>query len=132
MIVNVRVQRTPRIKRTYRTQPEQRAEYERQRQLGDALTHNATRRGDTSHIRSNDDYLKSDPNSPQLVCTKPEYGTYTGNALLGIATMHKSNPVPITREEGGIGTNPKLTGMKQVRGYEINPRSKNHGKQVEV
>jgi hypothetical protein len=32
--------------------------------------------------------------------------TYTGSLVKGIATMHKSNLIPVTE---GIGTNPKIT-----------------------
>ncbi len=32
--------------------------------------------------------------------------TYTGSLVKGIATMHKSNLIPVT---SGIGTNPKIT-----------------------
>lgn len=32
---------------------------------------------------------------------------YTGSSVIGIATMHKSNPVPVT---AAFGTNPKITG----------------------
>ena len=32
-------------------------------------------------------------------CSKPEEKVYTGNNLLGIATLHKSNMVPVFRKE---------------------------------
>lgn len=32
-------------------------------------------------------------------CTKPEQVKYTGTAMMGIATMHKSNAVPVFSEE---------------------------------
>lgn len=32
-------------------------------------------------------------------CTKPEPIKYTGTAMMGIATMHKSNAVPVFSEE---------------------------------
>lgn len=32
-------------------------------------------------------------------CTKPEPVRYTGNAIVGIATMHKSNAVPVFSQE---------------------------------
>ena len=31
-------------------------------------------------------------------CTKPEKKEYTGSYIVGIATMHKSNAVPLTRD----------------------------------
>jgi len=37
---------------------------------------------------------------------RKESQRYTGTLVKGIATMHKSNPVPVT---AGIGTNPKIT-----------------------
>ena len=33
------------------------------------------------------------------VCAKPEEKVYTGDKLLGIATMHKSNMVPVFKAE---------------------------------
>lgn len=52
---------------------------------------NAFRRGDTSHIKSLDTGVG--------VATKPEKKEYTGTLVKGIATMHKSNAVPIIDEE---------------------------------
>ena len=40
------------------------------------------------------------------VQARKETQRYTGTLVKGIATMHKSNPVPVT---AGIGTNPKIT-----------------------
>lgn len=131
MIINVRVERTPAINRVYITRRHESAEYERQRRLGNSLTTESTRRGDTSHIKSNDDYLTS-PGA--VVCPPRDQNTYSGEALLGVATMHKSNAVPVTREAGGMGTNPKLHpgGIKQTSGININPRSATFLERVEV
>lgn len=38
-------------------------------------------------------------NSHQGSCAKKEVITYTGTAMMGIATMHKSNAVPVFSEE---------------------------------
>jgi len=35
-------------------------------------------------------------------CTKPEQKVYTGSAIKGIATMHKSNAVPIISDEQAV------------------------------
>ena len=128
MIINVRVQRTPSAKRVYISQPAGRREYARQRELGNALTTNPTRRGDTSHIKSNNDWLTGP--APDL--SPKTDNVYSGEALLGVATMHKSNAVPVTREAGGMGTNPKIQagGIKQTSGININPRSATCGKRV--
>ena len=37
-------------------------------------------------------------------CTKPEPKVYTGNEIIGIAQMHKSNAVPIRRKKDAIDT----------------------------
>ena len=52
-------------------------------------------------------YRRETPNIPSLnthsgTCTKPEPVQYTGNAMLGIATMHKSNAVPVFSQESAI------------------------------
>jgi hypothetical protein len=49
----------------------------------------AYRRNDTSHIPSND--------SCAGVATKKEPMMYTGDLIAGIATMHKSNAVPVLK-----------------------------------
>ena len=82
------------------------AEYIKQNKLTDRLTTESTRRGDTSQYPSNTDYLHGDE---PVVCAPKGKSIYSGEALLGIATMHKSNAVPVTRAQGGIGTNPKIT-----------------------
>jgi hypothetical protein len=38
-------------------------------------------------------------NSGAAVATKPVQKVYTGNAIIGLATMHKSNIVPIFNEQ---------------------------------
>ena len=37
-------------------------------------------------------------------CTKPEPKVYTGDEIIGIAQMHKSNAVPISRKKDAIDT----------------------------
>ena len=37
-------------------------------------------------------------------CTKPEPKVYTGDEIIGIAQMHKSNAVPIRRKKDAIDT----------------------------
>lgn len=49
-------------------------------------------------------YRRETPNIPSLnshegTCTKREAIPYTGTAMMGIATMHKSNAVPVFSEE---------------------------------
>ena len=48
-------------------------------------------RRETKHIPS--------LNSHSGQCTKPETPQYTGTAMMGIATMHKSNAVPVFSQE---------------------------------
>ena len=61
----------------------------------------------THYRRSTPDYPSASPaDKPGAVATRPTYATYTGNTVIGIATMHKSNLVPVT---AGIKTNPKIT-----------------------
>ena len=43
-------------------------------------------------------YVSADIGSPS-VCAAPEKKTYTGTLVKGIATMHKSNAVPIIDQE---------------------------------
>lgn len=65
-------------------------------------------------LYSNPRYVRETPNyqsaplgafDPKAQARK-ESQSYTGTLVKGIATMHKSNPVPVT---AGIGTNPKIT-----------------------
>lgn len=53
------------------------------------------RESSTKHIPS----LNTIPNG---VCAKKEPQVYTGTLIKGIATMHKSNAVPITSREAAI------------------------------
>jgi hypothetical protein len=39
---------------------------------------------------------------PKGVCAKPEPKVYTGDLIIGIAQMHKSNAVPIARKQDAI------------------------------
>lgn len=47
------------------------------------------------------------PSAPDTGCSTyaKDQPRYSGDNVVGIATMHKSNPVPVT---AGINTNPKL------------------------
>jgi len=65
-------------------------------------------------LYANPRYVRETPNyqsaplgafDPKAQARK-ESQCYTGTFVKGIATMHKSNPVPVT---AGIGTNPKIT-----------------------
>lgn len=49
----------------------------------------AYRRGSTDHIPSRGDGIG--------VAARPERKEYTGDEIVGIATLHKSNPVPVRR-----------------------------------
>lgn len=56
-------------------------------------------------------YVRETPHYPSLItnkpaaCTKPTKGvTYTGSNMLGIATMHKSNAVPVFSAEEALET----------------------------
>lgn len=51
-------------------------------------------RRETQHVPSLSTFAGS--------CTKPEPVKYTGNAIVGIATMHKSNAVPVFSQEDAI------------------------------
>jgi hypothetical protein len=49
-------------------------------------------------------YRRETPNYPSLnshhgTCTKSEGVRYTGTAMMGIATLHKSNAVPVFSQE---------------------------------
>ena len=39
---------------------------------------------------------------PKGVCAKPEPKVYTGDVIIGIAQMHKSNAVPIARKQDAV------------------------------
>lgn len=41
-------------------------------------------------------------NSHDGDCSKPESQYYTGNAMMGIATLHKSNAVPVFSTEDAV------------------------------
>ena len=43
--------------------------------------------------------LNSDDFSP---CVKKEKNQYTGSAMLGVSTLHKSNPVPVFNNDDAI------------------------------
>ena len=53
-------------------------------------------------------YVRETPNYPSLetfqgTCTKPIHGkVYTGSAMIGIGTLHKSNAVPIFNAEDAL------------------------------
>jgi hypothetical protein len=46
--------------------------------------------------------IRSNPNCMMGPATKAPPKIYTGNKIIGIATMHKSNMVPIFNEEAAI------------------------------
>ena len=51
--------------------------------------------------------VRDTPKIPSLIttggsCTKPAPKVYTGTAMLGIATMHKSNSVPVFSQEEAV------------------------------
>lgn len=55
------------------------------------------------------DYRGADrPRAPSImtntagVCARPDTKVYTGDAMIGLATMHKSNTVPVFRAEDAI------------------------------
>lgn len=52
-------------------------------------------------------YRRETPHIPSLntnegQCTKREIPQYTGTAMLGVATMHKSNAVPVFSQEAAV------------------------------
>lgn len=49
-----------------------------------------------------DNRIPSNPNSMMGLATKAAPKVYTGTKMIGIATMHKSNMVPIFNEEAAI------------------------------
>lgn len=56
------------------------------------------------NTRAAQPYRRETPHIPSLnshegSCTKREAVPYTGTAMMGIATMHKSNAVPVFSEE---------------------------------
>lgn len=60
-----------------------------------AITKPAPFRRETKHIPS---LGISGPGS----CSRPDSKVYTGTAMLGIATMHKSNSVPVFSQEDAV------------------------------
>ena len=62
--------------------------------LGKILTSPAYRRDEQQQ------YPSAHPaDKPGVVAVKPTYTQYTGNAVLGIAHLHKSNYIPVTTGE---------------------------------
>ena len=57
-----------------------------------------------TYVRNEQEYasLKETPTDSPSSCSKPERKEYSGDYLVGIATMHKSNMVPV-----GKGDDPK-------------------------
>jgi len=49
--------------------------------------------------RDKDKHVPSISNTTQVLCSKKPSKTYTGHLVKGIATLHKSNAVPIIDEE---------------------------------
>jgi hypothetical protein len=50
-----------------------------------------------TYIRETVDYPSLSNEIPTAVCARPERKQYTGDLIVGIATMHKSNAVPVMR-----------------------------------
>lgn len=58
-------------------------------------------------LTSTNSYRRETPHYPSLgtnegSCTKSQTQQYTGNAMMGIATLHKSNAVPVFSQEDAI------------------------------
>ena len=60
-----------------------------------AVTQPVPYRRETQHIESHVTSGKAD-------CSKPVSRSYTGSAIVGIATMHKSNAVPVFSTEEAV------------------------------
>lgn len=79
------------------------------------MRHSRTNGQRNATLYSNPRYARDTPNYPSApsgafdpsVQKRHTSQRYTGTLVKGIATMHKSNPIPVT---SGIGTNPKITG----------------------
>lgn len=61
----------------------------------------------TKPIGSAEPYRRETPHYPSLgthqgSCTKADGVRYTGTAMMGIATLHKSNAVPVFTQEDAI------------------------------
>lgn len=61
----------------------------------------------TKSVTSCTPYRRETPHYPSLgshqgTCTKPEGVKYTGTAMMGIATLHKSNAVPVFSQEDAV------------------------------
>ncbi len=68
------------------------------------------RRTESGYCRETKQYPSAPITSRSSNTSKKESPVYTGTLVVGIATMHKSNPIPVT---AGMNTNPKLhTGGK--------------------
>lgn len=62
---------------------------------------------DAKLVGSVQPYRRETPHHPSLnthqgTCTKPEGVRYTGTAMMGIATLHKSNAVPVFSQEDAV------------------------------
>ncbi len=76
-----------------------------QRQYEKALAARPTRKKSTfTEYKPSDVYRRETPDYPSLMsntipgsCAKKESQKYTGDLIVGIGTMHKSNAVPIMR-----------------------------------
>ena len=49
--------------------------------------------------RKQQKYASIPPTATDISFSKPERPEYTGDYIVGIATMHKSNPVPVGRDD---------------------------------
>ncbi len=52
-----------------------------------------------TYVRDQKDYASAKPKASVDTCTKPERQEYSGDYVVGIATMHKSNLVPVGKED---------------------------------
>jgi hypothetical protein len=52
-----------------------------------------------TYVRDQKEYASADAKAPVGSCAKPEKKEYSGDYLVGIATMHKSNMVPVGKED---------------------------------
>tara|TARA_Y100000356_G_scaffold86843_1_gene72485 strand:+ start:2413 stop:2790 length:378 start_codon:yes stop_codon:yes gene_type:complete len=56
----------------------------------------------SSPVESANSRSKKKLQIPKGACAKPEPKVYTGDVIIGIAQMHKSNAVPIARKQDAV------------------------------
>ena len=52
-----------------------------------------------TYVRNEQKYASVQTKTTDSPCSKPERKEYTGDYIVGIATMHKSNLVPVGRDD---------------------------------